>query len=140
MEKKLIIANEITEILRLKDFVDNLGERLSLSEDLVFSLNLVLEEAVINVIQYAYPQDEDHTIELTAEQKNEQLVFTLKDVGIPFDSTKVSAPDTDLAMEDRQIGGLGIYFVRQLMDEVTYKREDGMNVLTMYKKIKKVSQ
>ena len=100
---------------------------------MVFNLNLVLEEAVSNVIFYAYPKEEHQEIVLTAKMSNKSLIFVLTDSGKEFDPTQ--APDVDVALsaEERKIGGLGIFLIRQIMNKVEYQRIEGKNVLTLGK-------
>jgi len=133
MEKTLVLQNEIPEISKLTLFIDELGEELGLSPELVFNLNLVLEEAVSNIILYAYPKGEHENISLTAKKTENQLLFVLTDTGKEFDPTLMPDADVNLAAEDRQIGGLGIFLIRQIMNQVEYQRIDGRNVLTLGK-------
>jgi sigma-B regulation protein RsbU (phosphoserine phosphatase) len=101
---------------------------------LTMSLNLALEEAVVNVMDYAYSEGQrgDVDIEVTADQQ--WLTFVISDTGIAFDPTAKEDVDTTLSAEERPIGGLGIFLVRQLMDAIDYKREGNKNVLTLRKK------
>ena len=133
MEKKLVLKNKIDEINKLALFIEELGETLNLTPELVFNLNLVLEEAVSNVIFYAYPKEEHQEIVLIAKMSNKSLIFVLTDSGKEFDPTQ--APDTDVALsaEERKIGGLGIFLIRQIMNKVEYQRIEGKNVLTLGK-------
>ena len=133
MEKTLVLQNEIPEISKLTLFIDELGEELGLSPELVFNLNLVLEEAVSNIILYAYPKGEHENISLTAKKTENQLLFVLTDTGKEFDPTLMPDADVNLAAKDRQIGGLGIFLIRQIMNQVEYQRIDGRNVLTLGK-------
>lgn len=135
MKKKLVLTNEIAEINKLAVFVEELGEELNLAPDLVFNLNLVLEEAVSNVILYAYPQEEHQEIVLTVEKSDKNLIFVLTDSGKEFDPTQVPDADVTLSAEDRQIGGLGIFLIRQIMNKVEYQRIEGKNVLTLGKQL-----
>ena len=98
-------------------------------------LNLALEEAVTNVVMYAYPAGEEGDVDIVAALSEGSLLFTISDKGIPFDPTKKEDADITLGVEERQIGGLGIFLVRQLMDTVEYERKDGYNILTMKKKL-----
>ena len=129
MEKKLVIKNDISEISKLATFI---GE---LSEELNFNLNLVLEEAVSNVILYAYSKEVQKEINLLANISDNNLIFVLTDSGKEFDPTKVPDADVTLSAEEREIGGLGIFLIRQIMDTVEYQRIDGKNVLTMRKQL-----
>ena len=135
MEKTLILKNDIAEISRLAEFVENLGEEFMLTPDLVFNLNLVLEEAVSNVILYAYPKEEHEIITLSAKKDGNMLIFVLTDSGKEFDPTQIPDADVTLSAEEREIGGLGIFLIRQIMNTVEYQRIEGRNVLTLRKEI-----
>ena len=135
MELNITFRNDISEISRLAGFIDEVAEKFSLPMDLVFSLNLVLEEAVTNVIMYAYPKEEHEFIYLSADIKDGSLVFVLTDSGKEFDPTLIPDADISLSAEERQIGGLGIFLIRQIMNEVKYERIDNKNVLTLEKKL-----
>ena len=135
MGKKLVIKNDISEISKLATFVEELNEELNLTPELNFNLNLVLEEAVSNVILYAYGKEVQKEITLLANMSNNNLIFVLTDSGKEFDPTKVPDADVTLSAEEREIGGLGIFLIRQIMDMVEYQRIDGKNVLTMQKQL-----
>jgi anti-sigma regulatory factor (Ser/Thr protein kinase) len=135
MEKSIILANDISEITRLYEFIEEIGNDFSLSPDIVFNLNLVLEEAVVNVINYAYPKEEHQYIYLSATMKDESIVLVLTDTGKEFDPTAAPEADITLSADERQIGGLGIFLIRQIMNEVKYERIEGKNVLTLEKKL-----
>jgi serine/threonine-protein kinase RsbW len=135
MEKSIILANDISEISRLYEFIEELGSDFSLSPDIVFNLNLVLEEAVVNIINYAYPKEDHESIYLSAKMHEGSIVLVLTDTGKEFDPTAVPEADVTLSADDRQIGGLGIFLIRQIMNEVKYERIEGKNVLTLEKKV-----
>ncbi len=135
MEKQLILQNNISEIPRLTTFLDEIAEELSLPMDMVFNLNLVLEEAVSNVIMYAYPAEVTNDISLTAKLSGNSLIFTLTDSGEEFDPTQVPDADVSLSAEERQIGGLGIFLIRNIMNKVEYQRIEGKNIFTLTKEI-----
>ena len=88
-----------------------------------------------NVILYAYPPKIDGTVDIDATIRKDSLQFVITDKGSPFDPTVVPEADTTLGVEDRPIGGLGIYLVRKLMDSVEYEYTDGKNILTLTKKL-----
>lgn len=135
MEKKLVIKNDISEISKLATFIGELSEELNFTPELNFNLNLVLEEAVSNVILYAYSKEVQKEITLLANISDNNLIFVLTDSGKEFDPTKVPDADVTLSAEEREIGGLGIFLIRQIMDTVEYQRIDGKNVLTMRKQL-----
>jgi serine/threonine-protein kinase RsbW len=135
MEKSIILTNDISEINKLSEFVEEIGNELSLAPDVVFNLNLVLEEAVVNIINYAYPQEQHESIYLSARLQKNTIVLVLTDTGKEFDPTLVPEADITLSAEERPIGGLGIFLIRQMMNEVRYERIDGKNILTMEKNL-----
>ena len=130
---ELVMRNDTADIMLMAEFVEGLSEKYQLPMDVGFSLNLALEEAVANVMKYAYPEGETHDIVLSVKLIDNRLIFKLIDTGKPFDPTIVPDADVNLSAEDRQIGGLGIFLVRQIMDSVEYRRIDGRNILTMIK-------
>ena len=99
------------------------------------SLNLAMEEAVVNVMDYAYPAGIKGKVCIEAEADDQQLSFVISDWGKPFDPTAKAEVDTTLSAEERPIGGLGIHLVRQIMDSINYERIDEKNVLTLRKKL-----
>lgn len=136
MNKALNIINDIEEIAKLAPFIDELSDEFGLPPDLSFNLNLAIEEAITNVIMYAYPEATNQPIKLVAEMLGDNLVITLTDRGVPFDPTSQAAePDIDAPAEERPIGGLGIFLIKKIMDSVDYQYADGCNKLTMVKKI-----
>ena len=135
MEKSIILTNDISEINKLTEFVEEIGNELSLAPDVVFNLNLVLEEAVVNIINYAYPKEDHQSIYLSATLHEGSIILVLTDTGVEFDPTMAPEADITLSAEERPIGGLGIFLIRQIMNEVRYDRIDGKNVLTMEKKL-----
>ena len=119
MNKEIEIKNEVEELDKLAALVEEVAAELNLDPELEMNLNLALEEVVSNVILYAYPKDKVGTVSISAVSLNDSLVFTITDKGKAFDPTKVEEADVTLSAEDRQIGGLGIYIVKNIMDEVT---------------------
>lgn len=129
MNNVLNLTNDINRVPELGEWVDKVAESAELPTDKTFQLNLALEEAVVNVMNYAYPDQTGMPITLTAEILAEKIKFTLEDEGVPFDPTKQEEPNTTLSVEERPIGGLGIMLVRQFMQEISYEYKDGKNVL-----------
>ena len=135
MKKELVLKNQIGELAHVNQFVEEIGDELNLSAELRMNLNLVLEEMVSNVIFYAYPEGTEATIELLAEYDGKELTFLLSDRGKEFDPTLKDDADPDANPADREIGGMGIYIVKNIMNQVSYQRLEGRNLLTMTKKI-----
>lgn len=112
------------------------SEDMPTDEGLQFKIRLSVEEAVENVVQYAY---EGGIGWLEVETKlggdGVHLTITLKDAGVPFNPLEKEDPDVTLSTDDRPIGGLGIFLCKKLMDNISYRYEVGCNILTMIKKI-----
>ena len=135
MKKEIKIKNQVGELEKVNAFIEEIGEELQLDMELLMNLNLVMEEMVSNVIFYAYPEGKTADIELSAECNGRELTFVLSDKGREFDPTMKEDADTDVDPLDREIGGMGIYIVKNIMNEVTYQRLEGRNLLTMKKDI-----
>ena len=133
MKKEIKIKNQVGELEKVNAFIEEIGEELQLDMELLMNLNLVMEEMVSNVIFYAYPEGKTADIELTAECTGHTLTFVLSDKGREFDPTMKEDIDTATDPADREPGGLGIYIVKNIMNEVTYQRLEGKNLLTMKK-------
>ena len=128
---RLTLVNDLRQVSLLVGFVDRIREAHDLAPELAARINLALEEAVCNVIQYAYPAGTTGKLNLEAVRDGNRLRFTLTDGGKAFDPTAVPEADLTASVEDRPIGGLGIHLVRSIMDSIRYARLDGKNVLTM---------
>jgi sigma-B regulation protein RsbU (phosphoserine phosphatase) len=135
MKKDITLSNNLDEVPRLADFVDDVCMTAGIDMSSTMSLNLAMEEAVVNVIDYAYPAGTHGDIHITAETGDQCIKFIIRDSGIPFDPTTKGEVDTTLSAEDRPIGGLGIHLVRQMMDSINYERIGGQNVLTLRKNL-----
>lgn len=135
IERVIRLKNDVDEVSYLAEFVEDLCSVLNLSAETTMNINLALEEAVANVIMYAYPSDEEHEILLKVTSSPNQLVFLLTDNGVSFDPTQVEDVNTMLSIEERPVGGLGIFLIRSIMNEVSYQRLDGQNLLVMKKNI-----
>ena len=134
-EKHLTLTNNIEEVPQLAAFVDEVCETAGLDMSTTTNMNIALEEAVVNVMSYAYPSGSVGEVQIDALLGDKELCFVIRDKGKPFDPTAQDEADTTLSLEERPIGGLGIYLVRQLMDSINYERIDGQNVLKLRKKL-----
>ncbi len=119
----------------MTDFVEKTAEQANLDPSVTMTLTLAIEEAVANVMKYAYPEGEVGPIEIDATIKDSSLSFTIKDSGTPFDPTQVKKADITLSAEEREIGGLGIHLIRSIMDTVEYHHTSNQNILTLTKNI-----
>ena len=135
LTETLVIKNDPHEVSKLSSFQKAVYEKINLPTSLARQLRLAVEEAVVNVIDYAYPLNVEGDITVTVMSDGETLRLQIVDAGRPFDPTTKGKADTTLSVEDRQIGGLGILLVREMMDTINYERVDGKNILTLMKKI-----
>ena len=102
-----------------------------LSDKRITEVELALEEALVNVFTHAY-RERAGIVEVRLGHRNEkEFVIEIIDEGIPFDPLSRSDPDVTLGVEERMIGGLGVFLIKKMMDHVEYRREDTMNVLTL---------
>ena len=129
--RRLTLVNDLRQISLLPGFVDRVREENNLTPALAARIHLALEEAVSNVIMYAYPEGTAGTMDLDAVRDGNRLRFTLSDRGKAFDPTAAPRADLTVPLEKRPTGGLGIHLIRSIMDSIRYQRQDGKNVLTM---------
>ena len=135
IQRSITLPNDIATITQLSEFVETVCEEKGLDMALTMNLNLALEEAVVNVMSYAYP-DSQGDVKVDIIIDDQKVVSTLTDSGIPFDPTQKGDVDTTLPAEERPIGGLGIHLVKQIMDKVSYQYVGNQNILTLEKNIK----
>ena len=135
MRKSIVLPNDIKEVPRLNAFVTEVCEAVGLSQPDIMKMKVAMEEAVVNVMNYAYPPDTHGDVTIEAASNDVRLKFTIIDSGKPFDPTVKAEVDTTLSAKERPIGGLGIHIVRQFMDSINYERVGDLNVLTLRKKL-----
>ena len=131
------LVNDVKEVPALAIFVGSICEDMRFNELTTAGVNLAIEEAVVNVMNYAYPEGTRANILLEVTADDDIITFELRDDGAPFDPTATEQVDVNNIVKKRLIGGLGIHLMRHYMDSITYERRDGQNVLTMTKSIKK---
>ena len=135
MNKQIILQNDIGQVPLLAQFVDEVCETIGLDMATTMQLNLAIEEAVVNVMNYAYPQGTVGDVCIEARSDDKELEFIISDSGKPFDPTAKDEVDTTLSAEERSIGGLGIHLVRTIMDAVDYERSNDKNILMLRKRL-----
>jgi sigma-B regulation protein RsbU (phosphoserine phosphatase) len=132
---ELHLTNEIREIDRALMALNEFSDRYDLPQDVRNDVGVVLDDLLNNVITYAFEDQEDHLIEVTLAADKQRLIVTVSDDGVEFDPFLRSEPDIESDIEDRQVGGLGIHLVRNLMDDLSYRRIGGRNVTTLMKRM-----
>ena len=131
----IALVNDIQEVPALAIFIGSVCEDMRFDELTTAGVNLAIEEAVVNVMNYAYPAGIRSNILLEVVAEGDEVTFILRDNGVPFDPTTVPEVDVSLPAEERSVGGLGIHLMRHYMDAISYERVDNQNVLTMKKKL-----
>ncbi|MBE6255813.1 MAG: HAMP domain-containing protein [Prevotella sp.] len=140
MHRTITLPNDVQKVPELAQFVEEVCEEVGVDMATTMQLNLALEEAVVNVMNYAYPSGVTGNIDIDARANDVRLKFTISDSGSPFDPTEKEEVDTTLSAEERSIGGLGIHLIRQIMDSINYEYVDGKNVLTLRKRLNTQNQ
>ena len=136
MRKSIVLTNDTQETPRLNAFVEEVCQTVGFDQDVTIQVKTAVEEAVDNVMKYAYPTGQRGDVTIEAASNDVRLKITIIDSGKPFDPTVQTEVDTTLSAKQRNIGGMGIHIIRQNMDSINYERIDNLNVLTLRKKIK----
>jgi anti-sigma regulatory factor (Ser/Thr protein kinase) len=118
----------------LKKFLENIAgfaEEMGFSASRIREIELATEEALVNIFDYAYP-DCAGEVEINYRKADDtRLILEILDKGIPFDPLSLSEPDLVADISDRKVGGLGVFFIREMTDDVRYGRDGDTNVLTL---------
>ena len=130
-EEEITLKNDIRCVDQLNDFVKSITDKTCADPSKAHDIKLAVEEAVVNVMEYAYPAGTTGDITVQTMYNDHKLKFVITDSGVAFNPTKASLADTSLAVEERPIGGLGLLLVRELMDSINYERIDHKNTLTL---------
>ena len=130
-ELRFSLAPELSDIGNLFRMIETFGEANDLPEPKVYVVNLMLDELVTNLVMHGNSNSGTLKANIRLEVGEGGIVLTVEDDGQPFDPTAAEAPDVDAALEDRQVGKLGLHFVKSLADRVSYRLENGRNLLTI---------
>jgi serine/threonine-protein kinase RsbW len=133
--KKLAIPAELDRLEEATGFVREAGAELGAPTAVQHALELAADEAVTNVIRYAYPPGEAGEVRLELAREAGELVLTIRDRGKPFREEEAPPPVLDAPLEERPVGGLGIFLMHKLMDRVERSREQGENLLVLAKRL-----
>ena len=132
------LKNDISELKILCRQLESIGGALGLPQRFVFEINLALDELFTNIISYGFNDGSEHAIQVCIAADDSLLTITVEDDGIPFNPIARVEPRLPATIEDCTIGGLGIYLIKNLMDNVCYQRNQDKNVLTLKKRIETI--
>ncbi len=119
----------------IRDFVAQVAQEGGFTDKEIYSLQLAADEAASNIIEHAYEGVSDASLDITCDMNKDQIVITMRDKGKSFNPNNVRQPDLKADLSDRQIGGLGVFLMRKLMDDVNYESNPKTgNLLTMTKR------
>jgi anti-sigma regulatory factor (Ser/Thr protein kinase) len=122
---------DLKNVPLIRDFFYKFLAERGYSKDNINKICLSLEEIIVNIISYAFPEDKNDEIMIEILEKDANLTIEVIDQGIPFNPIDTKDPDINAPLEERRIGGLGIFFVKQLTDELIYERRENKNILTL---------
>ena len=131
LETEAVLEN----IPTITTFIEDKLAEFGADDDFRGKMGLALDEAVTNVVLYAYPEKKG-LVRLTLKKTGETIVAEIRDQGTPFDPTQAPPPDLTVPLEQRKIGGLGIHLMRKSVDQLTYRHENGSNVFTFSKNMR----
>ncbi|MFC7147965.1 ATP-binding protein [Cohnella cellulosilytica] len=134
-EAVIRLDNRLDELERLHAFFEEIGARANWPDRLKFDMTLSCEELLTNTINYGFPQGGRHVITLSVQSSPSAVEIRLEDEGVPFNPLEFEEPDLSPDLEERRIGGLGIFFVRRMMNEFIYERTDTGNRIILRKTI-----
>jgi|JFJP01.1.fsa_nt_gi anti-sigma regulatory factor (Ser/Thr protein kinase) len=137
MEQKLKIEirNNLQEIARIGEILEDFGQKYNVSTKVVHTLYLAIDELVTNTISYGYPDKTLHIITLDLTLTKTDFTIVIRDDGEEFDPNNAPEPDLNSSVENRRVGGLGIHLVKNLLNKFEYKRINKMNVVTLMKNL-----
>lgn len=132
---ELILLNKPSEIARLQDHLEGLGDARGIPPRALHEMQLAVEELLTNVLNYAFTDQTEHKIKVRLQQTESEFSIAVEDDGRPFNLLEHPAPDLSKPLEQRPVGGMGIHMIRKSMDRIDYRRADGKNILTLIKRL-----
>lgn len=134
MELRLTVPGQYDRLEQISKFIEQAGYKAGLDVVAVCRCQLAVDEACTNIIEHGYEGEGRGSIDIVCEPGQGELVITILDQAKPFDADAIPEPTLNTSLEKMQIGGLGLYFMRQVMDAVEFSSEAGSNKLVLVKK------
>ena len=136
IEKELTVEARDEQLAAVQNFVQELLDSAGVSVKEQMQISIAVEEIFVNISHYAYTPDVGYaTIRVRITENPAELALTFLDRGVPYDPTKAQSPDLSLPASEREVGGLGIFMTKQLVDKICYEYRDGQNVLTLLRRL-----
>lgn len=134
MEQRLNVPGRFDRLEQISKFIEQAGLTAGLDDTAVCRCQLAVDEACTNIIEHAYEGEGRGSIDIVCDLGAGELTITIADQGKPFDPNSVPEPQLGAQLDDMQVGGLGLYFMRQVMDAVEFSYQDGSNKLVLVKR------
>ncbi len=128
--------SRLERLSTISEFVEKAARQCGLDDHQIYDVQMAVDEACSNVIEHAYEGKPNGKIEIVCEKQNDEFIVTIRDTGKPFDPTRVAPPKIKGPISERDIGGLGLFFIYQLMDRVNFDFSKTGNRLTMVKRVR----
>lgn len=134
--KIIVVSSKVSEFEFINETIENIQREWDVPDGIIFNLNLALEEIVTNIINHGYKYDEDYEITIRFSRDQNSIRLQIKDYAPPFNPLEMPDPeDLNSQVEDRQIGGLGIFLAKKFTDNIAYRRHNEKNIVTFIQKI-----
>ena len=131
----ITLENKMGELATLASALKSFGDASRISKGVMYDVSLVIEELFTNIVSYGYKDARVHTIKIDIRVDGREVEIQIEDDAIPFNPLEAPGIDAEKPLEERQIGGLGLHLVREMVDKISYERVDGKNVLNVIFKI-----
>jgi serine/threonine-protein kinase RsbW len=130
-----VLKSDLEELKNLCRYCENFGHSIGLSRKFIFETNLALDELFTNIVSYSFTDHKEHSIIISITKQKDMVTMRIEDDGLPFNPINATPPDFRCDLDDIKIGGLGIHIIKRLMDEISYERSNGKNILMLKKTI-----
>ncbi len=130
------VDSDMANLAGIAEFIADAAVKVQLTQKQSDDLQMAVDEAVTNVMEHAYRGRTDGRISILCRSDGKEILIEIRDSGIPFDASKVKTPNVNGPLTERTIGGLGVFFMRKLMDKVEFTRDTKGNVTRLTKKLK----
>ncbi len=127
------LRNDLSELETLRQKLDQFKTAAGIPDKTIFEINLVLDELFSNIVSCGFQDTKEHWVDMTIAQEGKTLILSVQDDGIPFNPSTVQPIEMDCSVEERRIGGIGIHLVKHIVDEMSYRRLNARNVITLKK-------